>query len=224
MIIDKKYAEAFFIASFDDYMDRSFVDRPALGRARDHEAARNGCSASVVAVDCPFPVAGAVIYLLIGERRIGHGRTSGIQSLSNDYRRIADAAIREGLTQVDWSRHAPAAAGMNHLGRAMAGIQTVRGSSFEIFSDTPHDSSSDHAGCRCFRKKCVDGVLHLERRGGLADDVLNAVIRAAQRGVHCCLLIDALGARPWWKGDQPKRLREAGVELRSALPVGLSAP
>ncbi len=43
-----------------------------------------------------FPLGGALIYLLIGERRIGRSRTSGIQSLSNDYRRIADAAIQRG--------------------------------------------------------------------------------------------------------------------------------
>jgi len=51
--------------------------------------------------------------------------------------------------------------------------------------------------------------------------VLEAVIRAAGRGVRCRLLIDALGARPWWKGAQPQRLRDAGVELRASLPVGL---
>ncbi len=51
--------------------------------------------------------------------------------------------------------------------------------------------------------------------------MLEAVIRAAQRGVSCRLLIDALGARPWWKGRQPQRLRDVGVELRAALPVGL---
>ncbi|MDA1215163.1 MAG: cardiolipin synthase, partial [Planctomycetota bacterium] len=28
--------------------------------------------------------------------------------------------------------------------------------------------------------------------------------------------------RPWWKGKQPQQLREAGVEIRPALPVGLS--
>jgi cardiolipin synthase A/B len=33
--------------------------------------------------------------------------------------------------------------------------------------------------------------------------------------------VDALGARPWWRGGQPQRLRDAGVELRPALPVGL---
>jgi cardiolipin synthase len=35
------------------------------------------------------------------------------------------------------------------------------------------------------------------------------------------LLIDALGARPWWRGRQPQRLRNAGVDVRPALPVGI---
>ncbi len=62
---------------------------------------------------------------------------------------------------------------------------------------------------------------YIWNQGGAADEVLKAVIRAAGRGVQCRLLVDALGARPWWKGGQPQRLREAGVELRAALPVGL---
>ncbi len=109
---------------------------------------------------------------------------------------------------------------MNHLGRAMAGIQTVRGSSFEMFSDTPTILQAITRDVDA-SEKSVLMEFYIWNEGGLADEVLEAVIRAAQRGVHCCLLIDALGARPWWKGGQPKRLREAGVELRSALPVGL---
>jgi cardiolipin synthase len=61
---------------------------------------------------------------------------------------------------------------------------------------------------------------YIWNEGGAADEVLEAVIRAAQRGVSCRLLIDALGARPWWKGKQPQQLRDAGVEVRPALPVG----
>ena len=167
-----------------------------------------------------FPFGGALVYLLVGERRIGRSRTTGIQSLNNDYRRIADAAIDEGLTEVNWSRHTSAAEGMNRLGLAMAGSHTVCGSSFEMFSDTPAILQAiardvDSA------EKSVLMEFYIWNEGGLADDVLAAVIRAAQRGVHCCLLIDSLGARPWWKSDQPQRLREAGVELTSALPVGL---
>src|SRR4029077_19758644 len=62
---------------------------------------------------------------------------------------------------------------------------------------------------------------YIWNEGGLADEVVDSVIRAARRGVHCRLLVDALGARRWWKGGQPQRLRAAGVELRAALPVGL---
>ena len=63
---------------------------------------------------------------------------------------------------------------------------------------------------------------YIWNEGGAADEVRRSrVIRAARRGVQCRLLVDALGARPWWKGGQPQRLREAGVELRAALPVGL---
>ncbi len=57
--------------------------------------------------------------------------------------------------------------------------------------------------------------------GGTADEVLEAVIRAAERGVTCRLLVDALGAASWWKGRQPQRLRDAGVHLQAALPVGV---
>ena len=59
------------------------------------------------------PFVGALVYLLIGERRIRRSRTRGIESLRIDYRRIADAAIREGLTDVDWSRHTPAIRAMD---------------------------------------------------------------------------------------------------------------
>jgi hypothetical protein len=59
--------------------------------------------------------------------------------------------------------------------------------------------------------------------GGSADDVLEAVIRAVEWGVSCRLLIDALGVRPWWKGNGPKRLWNAGVLLEEALPVAHSS-
>jgi cardiolipin synthase len=64
-------------------------------------------------------------------------------------------------------------------------------------------------------------AFYIWHEGGTADAVVEAVIRAARRGVRCRLLIDQLGARPWWRGKQPRRLEEEGVELQQALPVGL---
>lgn len=166
------------------------------------------------------PGVGAIFYLLIGERRIGYERAKGIKQLTVDYRRISEIAIEEGLTDVDWSRHPPAARAMNRLGIAMVGTPTVCGSRLKLYSVTSEildaiTSDIDSA------KKSVLIEFYIWNAGGKADQVLEAVIRASQRGVCCCVLIDALGARPWWKGKQPRQLRDAGVDVRPALPVGL---
>lgn len=166
------------------------------------------------------PFAGVITYLLIGERRIGRERTRAIEKLRDEYRKIADIAVKMGLTDVDWSRHTLAARSMNRLGSTVMGSSTVCGSGFHVFSDTQEvlrqiARDVDEA------QTSVLMEFYIWNEGGLADHVLDAVIRAAKRGVSCRLLIDALGARPWWKGKQPQLLQEAGVKLIPALPVGI---
>jgi len=166
------------------------------------------------------PFVGALIYFLIGERRIGHTREQGIARLRSDFSTISDATIKEDLLNVDWSRHPPAAHGMDRLGHQTTGSSTVRGSSFQMFSDT-QEMLQTIARDIDAAKTSVLMEFYIWNEGGTADDVLESVIRAAERGVSCRLLVDAIGARPWWKGQQPKRLRDAGVEVRPALPVGV---
>ena len=167
-----------------------------------------------------LPYAGAVCYLLIGERRISHRRKRRIANLRVDYKKLSEATVREGLTNVDWSRRSPAAAGMDRLGKKSVGFPTVRGSSVRIFSDTQEMLVSIASDIDA-AKTSVLMEFYIWNEGGSADEVLEAVIRAAQRGVSCRVLVDALGARPWWKGRQPQRLRDAGVQVHAALPVGL---
>ena len=109
---------------------------------------------------------------------------------------------------------------MDRLATKMIGFPTVTGSTGKLYSVTDETLDAladdiDHA------ERCVLMEFYIWNEGGKADRVLEALIRAAQRGVSCRVLIDALGARPWWKGDQPERLRAAGVKLREALPVGI---
>jgi cardiolipin synthase len=166
------------------------------------------------------PVVGAAAYLLIGERRIGRRRFQGIKTLRVDFREVADAAIQKRLTAVDWSRHSPEAQRMDKIGRRLVGLPTVCGCNLDLMSNTQailkaivNDIDS--------AKTSVLMEFYIWNAGGTADEVLEAVIRAARRGVVCCVLIDAIGARPWWRSRQPQRLREAGVQLRPALQVGI---
>ena len=165
------------------------------------------------------PLAGVVFYFLIGERRIGSSRTLAIERLRTDYNNLSEIARELGVPDVDWSRHSPAVRGMNQLGQQIMGSPTVCGSSFQMLSDT-QEILKKIAQDIDSAQTSVLMEFYIWNAGGLADEVLEALIRAAKRGVSCRLLIDALGARPWWKSGQPEQLRKAGIEVQPALPVG----
>ena len=49
--------------------------------------------------------------------------------------------------------------------------------------------------------------------GGDADEVCEALIEVAQRGVDCRLLLDSVGSKQFFRSHWPKKLRKAGVKL-----------
>lgn len=160
-----------------------------------------------------LPFVGAFLYLLIGERRIAPQRRHRIDSL------LAGFPAGGDLAEIDFSRHPRAAAGLGRLARRIAGSSTVAGSDIRLFSDAGRVLEAI-AGDIDDARKGVSMVFYIWNEGGAADEVLEAVVRAANRGVTCRVLVDAIGARPWLRGAQPQRLREAGVQVRKALPVG----
>ncbi|MHB8972526.1 MAG: cardiolipin synthase [Pirellulaceae bacterium] len=167
-----------------------------------------------------LPFVGAVFYLLVGERRVGLRRARRIADLRSTYAELAQRVIDTGLTRIDWDKHRPEARGMDRLGTSMVGVPTVAGSTAKFHSSSEQILTAlarDIDGAR----QSVLMEFYIWSEGGAADGVLEALIRAAQRGVSCRVLVDALGGRPWWKGRQPQRLRAAGVQVRPALPVGL---
>ncbi|MCB1487604.1 MAG: PLDc N-terminal domain-containing protein, partial [Bauldia sp.] len=166
------------------------------------------------------PYVGAIIYLLIGERRIDPRREREIKALQHDYRRLFDASKEVGATDIDWSRHRPAARQLEALGSNLVGSHAVAGSAYRLFSDTQEMLATIARDIDAARTSVLM-EFYIWGEGGAADTVTEALIRAAGRGVVCRILVDALGGRPWWKGAQPAKLRAAGIEVRPALPVGL---
>lgn len=159
-----------------------------------------------------LPYAGAAAYFLIGERRISRARVARM------------AQVREGFRQIAGSsRPAEAGAASAPLQRAAEnffGAPAVGGNHLALHADT--------LGILRAIAADIDGARHsvlvefyIWNEGGYTEGVAEALIRAARRGVQCLVLIDAMGAGRWWKSGQPGRLREAGVQLRAALPVGL---
>jgi len=167
-----------------------------------------------------LPLVGFVFYLMIGERRVGLRRARRIAAIRSDYAKLAQHVIDKGLTQVAWDKHRPAARGMDHLGTCLIGIPTVAGCMARFYSES-EEILRAIAGDIDNAQKSVLIEFYIWNEGGTADEVLEALVRAGRRGIACRVLVDAVGARPWWRGRQPQRLREAGVRVQPALPVSL---
>lgn len=189
-------------------MVRVIMRRPAIGVAL----------AWLILV-AAIPYVGALAYLIIGERRIGDKRTRRIDRIREDYEPLSKVVEELGITDVDWTRHPAAIKHLDKLGRNLVGVPTTRESHCEIICE-PDKILQEIRADIDQAQKSVLMEFYIWNEGGDADEVLQALIRAAGRGVNCRVLIDALGARPWWRSEQPNKLRAAGVKLEDALPVG----
>ncbi len=166
------------------------------------------------------PYAGALIYLLIGERRIDPAREREMITLHRGYRRLFGPEKVHGPVEGEAIHEDPTTRRLDALGGNLAGSHAVGGNAYQLFDNTEtvlHRIASEVDAA----KTSVVMVFYIWGEGGAADAVTEAIVRAAKRGVSCRLLIDALGARPWWRSRVPSRLRAAGVEVRAALPAGL---
>ncbi len=70
-------------------------------------------------------------------------------------------------------------------------------------------------------KISIDIVFYIWNRGGLADEVAEAVMAAAQRGVRCRVMLDSAGSFRFFYSPFAKRMRDAGVELIEVLKVNI---
>lgn len=162
--------------------------------------------------------AGLLAYVLIGERPIGRQRAARARTL---LARLPDEVRRLAAHELADPDSLPAPGdGIARLAARATGIPPTAGSSLRL-----------HAGAETIlrailadidqARSCIDMVFYIWAEGGTADEVAQALQRAAGRGVRCRLLLDAMGSKAFLGCAWPARLRAAGVEVEAALPVNL---
>jgi cardiolipin synthase len=166
------------------------------------------------------PYLGALLYFLIGERRISRRRALRLANLQSDFRRITAPHIAENAKLLRPEDIAPAQQPLERAGESLFGVPVIAGNRASLASNTLDNLRRIAVDIDAARESVLM-EFYIWSEGGLTGDVRDALIRAARRGVTCLVLIDAMGAGGWWDSDEPARLRDAGVELRAALPVGL---
>ncbi len=177
-----------------------------------------GVSVAWLAVIFSVPFVGAAVYLLFGEKRLGRRRAMRIKASIVDVGRW-QKALKEQYGPAAARIDASAGPLLHHAERVL-GFPALPGNDIELLSDfqTIFDriiADIDAA------QNTVHLCFYIWQGGGRATDVVDALIRAARRGVQCRALADAMGSKAFFESELVGRLRDAGVEFTAALPTGV---
>jgi cardiolipin synthase A/B len=176
-----------------------------------------GVSLAWLAVIFSIPFVGAVMYLLIGENRLGRKyvkRAAAIHGVYSKWQEDLRARIPH-LPRPEDSK----AASLQYHAKTLVGFPPMQGNRLRLMDDFKTVFASIIADLDQAERTC-----HLEfyiwHMGGMADQVAEALIRAVNRGVVCRVLVDAMGSKQFLKGRIARQLRDAGVHVAASLPVG----
>jgi len=164
-----------------------------------------------------LPVLGILAYILLGETNIGRRRVERMHEVLSRLPDVADAAGADATNlQVDVPHRY---AHLFQVGKTVNGFDPVGGNRAHLMLDsnatiasitTDIDAAKDH----------VHLLFYIWLMDNNGCKVVEALKRAAARGVTCRAMADGLGSRIMIDSEHWKAMREAGVHLASALPIG----
>ncbi len=177
-----------------------------------------GTSLAWLTVILLVPFAGAGVYCLLSETRLGFRRAKWAVELRDHY-----ANWQSRLSQYAFDGWADATGDPAQLSRLIgnvAEIPPMSGNRLRLFESAAGIFNAMITDIREAKDSC-NLEYYIWEAGGLADDLAEALCEASRRGVACRVLVDAVGSRGFLRSDQAKRLSAAGVMVRAALPANL---
>ncbi|WP_029685573.1 cardiolipin synthase [Tatumella saanichensis] len=165
-----------------------------------------------------LPLVGIIAYLSFGELYLGKRRAERARTMWPSTARWL-AELRKS-SHLFATRSSEVARALFQLCEHRHGIAGVRGNQLELLT-YPEDVMAALVNDIHQARNNIEMVFYIWQPGGRADDVAEAFIAAARRGVHCRLMLDSAGSRKFFRSAWPKRFREAGIELVESLQVNL---
>ncbi|WP_373741111.1 cardiolipin synthase [Neisseria sp.] len=165
-----------------------------------------------------FPLFGTVAYLLVGEPRLGMARAKRSEEMNRFYRGFAEKYL-DGIYLDTGSGISPRYHGLSLVASRSTGLGATRSNAMQLLSTTDGIIDTMLQDIDAAEHSCLLAFYIIEPQGRI-EEILNAVLRAADRGVDCAVLADAVGSSVFFGSIWPEMLQEAGVEVHSALPVG----
>lgn len=160
-----------------------------------------------------LPIAGVMLYLLLGEARISSGRRERGRAINADLPRPPGNYVctKEKVGGAHWSPFALAWT-VNKLDPTCSNDARLAEDSNAAIDEMVADIDG--------AKETVHGCFYIWLADHNGLKLSEAFIRAARRGVEVRLLADALGSRRLIRSAVWRSLRDSGCSVREALPVG----
>ena len=170
-----------------------------------------------IVVIAVLPVVGILAYLLFGEVNIGRRRVARMRHVLEGMPPFAAAAPGE---EVHFQANVPERyAHLFQMGHSVSGFDPVGGNAARLLPDSNAtidamvadiDAAQDHVHLLFY--------IWLTDHNGCK--MVDALKRAAERGVTCRAMADGLGSRAMIDSEHWKAMRDAGVHVAVALPIG----
>lgn len=164
------------------------------------------------------PYVGAIIYLLIGELRMGKKREAHLRQVVKPYWDWISALAER--FPVRWDEQAARARTLHTLATRSGSLEGLAGNSLLTDSDCGNILNRLAAEIETATES-VFMEYYIMEDSGESENVIAAMERAVARGVTCRVLIDSVGSAHFLKSQRCKLARERGVHIVEALPAGI---
>lgn len=164
-----------------------------------------------------LPVVGMVAYLLLGETNIGRRR---VRRMREVLRGMPDVAKAPGTDAPAFQPRIPEAyIHLFRVGRSVNGFEPVGGNRARLLPNSNASIESMVADIDA-AKDHVHLIFYIWLPDNNGIKVVEALKRAAARKVTCRVMADGLGSRILIDSAHWKAMRDAGVHVAVALPIG----
>jgi cardiolipin synthase len=177
-----------------------------------------GVSLAWLVVVLLVPFLGGIFYLLFGENRLPERRTARAKVSYETY--LNWLKTLKTRAPVRWDQINPECGPLHRQAEALIGLPAMAGNQLTLIK-----SPEEIIGSIIEAIEKSETTCHLQfyiwQEGGRVEDVINALIRAAARGVTCRVLLDSIGSRDFLKSRQAAVMRKGGIKIQESLPAGI---
>ncbi|MFI4897777.1 MAG: cardiolipin synthase [Phycisphaerales bacterium JB059] len=191
-----------------DWMFRALRSVRVVMRRREVSA-----SLAWLAIIFFVPFVGGFVYLLVGESRLGTRRVARYHRISASF---AEQAVSLWKQRRDWGGGAERFEQIARLGTVQTGLPPFGGNRVQLFGQSGRFIEALCADIDQARHHC-HVLTYIWQVGGEPDRVVEALSRAAERGVECRVLVDSYGGNDFLKDRRVEALRRSGAQVVEAL-------